>query len=78
MKRIAIDMDEVTADTMAHYLNLYNAEFNRKLTKEHFHGKRLAEVSSRLTSLVPASTFARRASLPAFPLWPTAAKLFAN
>lgn len=44
MKRIAIDMDEVTADTMAHYLNLYNAEFNRKLTKEHLHGKRLAEV----------------------------------
>ncbi len=44
MKRIAIDMDEVTADTMAHCLNLYNAEFNRKLTKEHFYGKRLAEV----------------------------------
>ncbi len=44
MKRIAIDMDEVTADTMAHYLNIYNAEFNRKVTKEHLHGKHLSEV----------------------------------
>ncbi len=44
MKRIAIDMDEVSADTMAHYLKLYNAEFKQKLTKQHLHGKRLFEV----------------------------------
>ena len=47
MQRIAIDMDEVTADTMAHYLQLYNAEFNLNLTKEHFQGKRLFEVIDR-------------------------------
>ncbi len=47
MKRIAIDMDEVSADTMAHYLKLYNAEFKLKLTKEHFHGKRIFEVIDR-------------------------------
>jgi len=43
MQRIAIDMDEVAADTMAHYLELYNAEFELSLTKEHFHGKRTLE-----------------------------------
>jgi 5'-nucleotidase len=37
-------MDEVTADTMAHYLERYNAEFNLNLTKEHLLGKRVFEV----------------------------------
>ena len=44
MKRIAIDMDEVMADTMSKYLSLYNADFGLGLTPEHFHGKRLFEV----------------------------------
>jgi 5'(3')-deoxyribonucleotidase len=44
MKRIAIDMDEVIADTMAHYLALYNAEFELELTPEDFRGKRVLEV----------------------------------
>jgi 5'(3')-deoxyribonucleotidase len=61
MKRIAIDMDEVTADTMAHYLNLYNAEFNRKLTKEHLYGKRLAEVLDP-AHIPRASEYSRTAS----------------
>lgn len=43
-RRIAIDMDEVSADTLGHYLALYNAEFQQQLTKVHFHGKRLWEV----------------------------------
>ena len=47
MQRIAIDMDEVSADTMAHYLRLYNADFNLNLTKEHFAGKRVFEVIDR-------------------------------
>ncbi len=44
MQRIAIDMDEVSADTMSHYLNVYNAEFNQTLKKDDFHGKRIFEV----------------------------------
>ena len=44
MQRIAIDMDEVTADTMAHYLERYNNEFNVLLTKEHLQGKRVLEI----------------------------------
>jgi len=44
MNRIAIDMDEVVADTMAHYLALYNAEFKLNLTPEDFHGHRIFDV----------------------------------
>ncbi len=43
MQRIAIDMDEVAADTLGHCLQLYNAEFKLALTKEHLHGKRVME-----------------------------------
>lgn len=41
MQRIAIDMDEVAADTLGHYLTLYNAEFKLALTKEDLYGKRV-------------------------------------
>ena len=43
MHRIAIDMDEVCADTMAHYLAHYNADFDLQLTCDDFRGKRLTE-----------------------------------
>lgn len=43
MQRIAIDMDEVVADTMARYLDVYNADFGLNLTREYFHGKRVME-----------------------------------
>jgi 5'(3')-deoxyribonucleotidase len=44
MKRIAMDMDEVMADTMGRCLTLYNAEFNRELRADQFHGRRLWDV----------------------------------
>jgi 5'-nucleotidase len=44
MKRIAIDMDEVMADTMQHCLDLYNADFNKEFTLAHFHGLNIFEV----------------------------------
>ena len=44
MKRIAIDMDEVMADTMSRYLELYNADFDLAFTPEHFHGRHVFEV----------------------------------
>jgi 5'-nucleotidase len=44
MKRIAIDMDEVMADTLGQCLTLYNADFGLELTAEHFRGKNLFEV----------------------------------
>ena len=44
MKRIAIDMDEVMADTLAHFLEKYNNRFGVGLKTEHFHGKHVFEV----------------------------------
>jgi len=44
MKRIAIDVDQVMADIMKRCLVLYNAEFNRQLTPEDFHGKNVFQV----------------------------------
>jgi 5'(3')-deoxyribonucleotidase len=44
MKRIAIDMDEVVADTMAHCLALYNAEFQLDLKPKDLLGHRIFEV----------------------------------
>ena len=44
MKRIAIDMDEVVADTMSHFLTLYNECFGTELTLAHFHGRHVFEV----------------------------------
>lgn len=43
MQRIAIDMDEVVADTMARYLDIYNADFGLNLTREYFNGRRVTE-----------------------------------
>lgn len=44
MKRIAIDMDEVMADTMAHFLEKYNSNFGVGLKTEHFQGRHVFEV----------------------------------
>jgi 5'-nucleotidase len=43
-KRIAIDMDEVTADALSRHLDLYNAEFKTALTPDHMQGRLLREV----------------------------------
>jgi 5'-nucleotidase len=42
--RIAIDMDEVTADALSRHLDLYNQRFRAAFTREHLHGKHLHEV----------------------------------
>jgi 5'-nucleotidase len=42
-QRIAIDMDEVTADALSRHLELYNREFNMTLTVEHLQGKKITE-----------------------------------
>jgi 5'-nucleotidase len=43
MKRIAIDMDEVMADTLGKFFSLYNADFQLGLTPEHVHGRHVLE-----------------------------------
>jgi 5'(3')-deoxyribonucleotidase len=42
--RIAIDMDEVTADALSRHLDLYNTHFQAAFTREHLHGKLLHEI----------------------------------
>jgi 5'-nucleotidase len=43
-KRIAIDMDEVTADALSRHLDLYNAEFQAALTPGDLQGRHLHEI----------------------------------
>jgi 5'(3')-deoxyribonucleotidase len=43
-RRIAIDMDEVLADTVAQFLAEYNREFGENITKAHLSKRKLAEI----------------------------------
>lgn len=42
-QRIAIDMDEVIADTLTKHVGLYNAEFGENVTADGLRGKKLRE-----------------------------------
>jgi 5'(3')-deoxyribonucleotidase len=44
MPRIAVDMDEVVADSLAEYLARYNADCNACLTKDDLTGKRISDL----------------------------------
>lgn len=44
MARIAVDMDEVMADTVLEHLRRYNQEFGERLTKDDLEGKWLWQV----------------------------------
>ena len=46
LKRIAVDMDEVIADTVAEHLIRYNRDYNGNITKEDLHGKWIWDVVS--------------------------------
>jgi 5'(3')-deoxyribonucleotidase len=59
-KRLAIDMDEVLADTLSQFLSGYNREFGESLTKSHLTEHKLAEI-------IPAD---RRARLRHYALSP--------
>jgi 5'(3')-deoxyribonucleotidase len=44
MKRIAIDMDEVLADTLAEHIVRYNRDHGEAITKADLEGKWLSEI----------------------------------
>lgn len=48
MKRIAIDMDEVMADTAGAHLEWYNRDFNDNLLITDLHGTTLSELRPQL------------------------------
>ena len=43
-QRLAIDMDEVLADTLARFLSVYNQEFGEQVTKADLAGRRLTDL----------------------------------
>jgi 5'(3')-deoxyribonucleotidase len=43
-KRIALDMDEVMADTLTAWLERYNEDFGTRITKADLHGKKLYDL----------------------------------
>ena len=43
--RIAIDMDEVMADTLGKMIECYNRDYNDTITPDHLHGKKLRHVA---------------------------------
>ncbi len=76
--RIAIDMDEVLADTLAQFLAEYNREFGEKISKADLSARKLAEI-------IPADRRARLrhyALSPGFfrqiPLMPGSGEVFAE
>lgn len=59
-RRIAIDMDEVLADTLAQFIGEYNREFGANICKDHLSERKLVEI-------IPAD---RRARLRHYALTP--------
>jgi 5'(3')-deoxyribonucleotidase len=43
-KRIALDMDEVMADTLTAWLERCNEDFGTRITKADLHGKKIYEL----------------------------------
>jgi len=70
MKRIAIDMDEVMADTMAHFLEKYNSRFGVGLTTEHFQGRHVFEVIEEAHKPAALDYFQQEAFFATIPVMP--------
>jgi len=70
MKRIAIDMDEVMADTMAHFLEKYNESFGVGLTTAHFQGRHVFEVIDDAHKPVARDYFQQEAFFATIPVMP--------
>jgi 5'(3')-deoxyribonucleotidase len=70
MQRIAIDMDEVVADTIAHFLERYNEEFTETLTPAHFHGKHVFDVIAKAHQLRARAYFQQEDFFADIPVMP--------
>lgn len=68
-------MDEVMADTMARYLELYNADFGTELTADHFHGHHVFEVIDPAHRDRAYEYFGREDFFAAIPVMPGSAEV---
>jgi 5'(3')-deoxyribonucleotidase len=66
-KRIALDMDEVMADTLTAWLERYNQDFGTRITKADLHGKKIYDLvgpgraaAARFPNFVQRDTCLRR------------------
>jgi 5'(3')-deoxyribonucleotidase len=75
MKRIAIDMDEVMADTMAHFLQKYNSNFGVGLKTEHFQGRHVFEVIEEAHRPEAREYFQQEAFFANIPVMPDSAEV---
>jgi 5'(3')-deoxyribonucleotidase len=75
MKRIAIDMDEVMADTMAHFLEKYNTNFGVGLKTEHFQGRHVFEVIDEAHKPEARDYFQHEAFFATIPVMPKSAEV---
>jgi 5'-nucleotidase len=73
MKRIAIDMDEVMADTMTHFLEKYNNRFGVGLKTEHFQGRPVFEVIEEAHRQEANDYFHQEAFFATIPVMPGSA-----
>jgi 5'(3')-deoxyribonucleotidase len=70
MKRIAIDMDEVMADTIGHFLYTYNSQFGTAINTDDLYGKHVFEVIADEHKTLALDYFQREdffASIPVMP-----------
>jgi len=75
MKRIAIDMDEVMADTMAHFLEKYNANFGVGLKTEQFQGRHVFEVIDEAHKPAARDYFQQETFFETIPVMPGSAEV---
>jgi len=75
MKRIAIDMDEVMADTISHFLERYNAHFGMSLSTDDLYGKHLFEVIHEDHKLLARDYFQQEEFFRTIPVMPDSAEV---
>ena len=75
MKRIAIDMDEVMAETMAHFLAKNNSNFGVGLKTEHFQGRHVFEVIEEAHRPEAREYFQQEAFFANIPVMPDSAEV---
>lgn len=75
MKRIAIDMDEVMADTIGHFLERYNNQFGTSLGLPDFHGKHLFEVIHEDHKALAREYFQQEEFFATIPVMPHSAEV---